>query len=62
MLRINELKLPLNHAEGDLVQAILASPMFMTRWRWNLTRSLAILRFQGGRKTPMPIQSARLVK
>ncbi|MGE4606295.1 MAG: DEAD/DEAH box helicase, partial [Myxococcota bacterium] len=37
-------------------QAVLDSPMFKARWRWNLSRSLAILRFRGGRKNPPPIQ------
>ena len=37
-------------------QAVLASPMFAARWRWNLNRSLAVLRFRGGRKNPLPIQ------
>ncbi|HEY3702834.1 MAG TPA: helicase-related protein, partial [Acidimicrobiales bacterium] len=39
-----------------LVQAVLASPMFTARWRWNLTRALAVLRFKGGRRNPLPIQ------
>ncbi len=43
-------------AEGVLRQAVLASPMFAARWRWNLNRSLAILRFRGGKKNPLPIQ------
>ena len=43
-------------AEATLTQAVLASPMFTSRWRWNLNRSLAILRFRGGRKNPLPIQ------
>ena len=38
-----------------LEQAILQAPLFVTRWRWNATRSLAILRFTGGRKVPAPI-------
>ena len=42
-----------------LTQALLAAPMFQTRWRWNATRSLAVLRWQGGRKVPMPIQRMR---
>ncbi|BGE87094.1 MULTISPECIES: DEAD/DEAH box helicase [Methylosinus] len=37
---------------GVLVQAMLAAPMFMTRWRWTAGISLAIPRYQGGRKTP----------
>jgi ATP-dependent Lhr-like helicase len=42
--------------EDVLVQAVLASPMFTARWRWNLTRALAVLRFRGGRRNPLPIQ------
>ena len=33
-------------------QAILDSPMFQARWRWNLNRSLLVLRFRGGRTQP----------
>ncbi len=43
-------------APTALEQAVLASPMFTSRWRWNLNRSLAVLRFRGGRKNPLPIQ------
>jgi ATP-dependent helicase Lhr and Lhr-like helicase len=43
-------------AEAVLRQAVLASPMFAARWRWNLNRSLAVLRFRGGKKNPLPIQ------
>jgi ATP-dependent helicase Lhr and Lhr-like helicase len=39
-----------------LTQASLASPMFTARWRWNLNRSLAVLRFRGGRHKPVPLQ------
>ncbi|HUI02623.1 MAG TPA: DEAD/DEAH box helicase, partial [Acidimicrobiales bacterium] len=42
--------------ESVLRQAVLASPMFAARWRWNLNRSLAVLRFRGGKKNPLPIQ------
>jgi ATP-dependent Lhr-like helicase len=35
-----------------LVQALLAAPLFAVRWRWNSTRSLAVLRFSGGRRVP----------
>ena len=37
-------------------QAVLASPMFAARWRWNLNRSLAVLRLRGGKKNPPAIQ------
>ena len=40
--------------EQVLRQAALASPMFAVRWRWNLNRALAVLRFKGGRKNPAP--------
>jgi ATP-dependent Lhr-like helicase len=43
----------------DLAQAALASPMFTNRWRWNATRALTLLRHQGGRKVPMPLQRMR---
>jgi ATP-dependent Lhr-like helicase len=39
-----------------LRQAALLSPMFAIRWRWNLNRALAVLRFRGGRRNPPPIQ------
>jgi ATP-dependent helicase Lhr and Lhr-like helicase len=42
-----------------LTQAVLASPVFVTRWRWTLTRSLALLRFSGGRRVPAQIQRMR---
>ena len=49
-----------SHTVRDLlVQALLATPMFQTRWRWNATRALAVLRHQGGRKVPMPLQRMR---
>lgn len=39
-----------------LIQAVLASPMFAVRWRWNLGRSLLVLRRRGGRRNPPPLQ------
>jgi ATP-dependent Lhr-like helicase len=43
-----------------LVQAVLTgSPIFQTRWRWDANRSLALLRFQGGKKVPPQIQRMR---
>jgi ATP-dependent Lhr-like helicase len=42
--------------EDVLRQAVLTSPMFAARWRWNLNRSLAVLRMRGGRKNPPAIQ------
>ncbi|HSA92768.1 MAG TPA: DEAD/DEAH box helicase [Terriglobales bacterium] len=42
-----------------LEQAALASPIFAARWRWDAMRSLALLRFSGGRKVPPQIQRMR---
>src|SRR5579863_5116212 len=42
-----------------LEQAALAAPVFGTRWRWDANRSLALLRFQGGKKVPPQIQRMR---
>ena len=42
--------------EEVLTKAALLAPMFAVRWRWNLNRSLTVLRFKGGRKNPPPIQ------
>jgi ATP-dependent helicase Lhr and Lhr-like helicase len=40
-----------------LEQAVLTgSPLFGTRWRWDATRALALLRFQHGKKVPPQIQ------
>ena len=39
-----------------LTQAIIVSPLFGVRWRWNLNRALTVLRFKGGRRNPPPIQ------
>ena len=46
-------------AEPVLVQALLAAPMFATRWRWNAMRALAILRQEGSRKIPHPLLRMR---
>jgi len=43
-------------AEQLLVQVMLDAPMFGTRWRWNATRALAVLRARGGKKVPTPLQ------
>ncbi len=39
-----------------LVQAVLPTPMFGSRWRWNLSRSLVSPRFRGSRHLPPAIQ------
>ncbi|MBX9701924.1 MAG: hypothetical protein K2X74_20985, partial [Acetobacteraceae bacterium] len=45
-----------NGLVDTLCQAVLPTPIFTARWRWNLSRALAILRFRGGKKNPPPIQ------
>ena len=41
----------------DMVtQALLATPMFPTHWRWNATTSLAVRRNNGGQKVPAQFQ------
>jgi ATP-dependent Lhr-like helicase len=42
--------------EGVVRQAVLTSPLFAARWRWNLNTSLAVLRMRGGKKNPPAIQ------
>ncbi|HWE11191.1 MAG TPA: DEAD/DEAH box helicase, partial [Solirubrobacteraceae bacterium] len=45
-----------NTVEAAVRQAVLRSPMFTARWRWNLNRSLAVLRRRGGRVNPFNVQ------
>jgi ATP-dependent helicase Lhr and Lhr-like helicase len=42
--------------EDTLEHAVLDAPMFQARWRWNLNRSLMVLRFRNGKRNPPPIQ------
>ena len=42
-----------------LTQAVLQAPMFMARWRWNVSRALAVLRFRNGRRVPLHLQRMR---
>jgi ATP-dependent Lhr-like helicase len=46
-------------ARHVLVQALLAAPMFETRWRWNVTRALLVERMQGGKRVPAPLVRMR---
>ncbi len=48
-----------SNVRESLEQAILVSPMFGSRWRWNATRALAVLRSNAGKKVPPPIQRMR---
>jgi ATP-dependent Lhr-like helicase len=45
--------------EHVLTQAMLDSPLFGARWKWNAQRALAVLRFAGGHKVPPPLQRMR---
>jgi len=51
----------LNPQNGQelLEQAVIVVPMFQVRWRWNVTRALAVLRFQGGKKVQPFLQKFR---
>jgi ATP-dependent helicase Lhr and Lhr-like helicase len=43
--------------QGVLEQAVLTgAPVFGTRFRWDATRALALLRFRGGKKIPPQVQ------
>jgi ATP-dependent Lhr-like helicase len=48
-----------NTVEEVLLQAVLQVPLFETRFRWNATRSLALLRFAQGKRVPPQLQRAR---
>jgi ATP-dependent Lhr-like helicase len=41
-----------NTVREVLIQAVLDSPLFGVRWRWNASRALALPRFRGGRRVP----------
>jgi len=41
---------------GVLVQALLDSPLFGVRWRWNASRALALPRWRGGKRVPPTLQ------
>jgi ATP-dependent Lhr-like helicase len=46
-------------AREVLTQAVLATPLFETRWRWNAQRSLLLERSRGGKKVPAPLLRMR---
>ncbi|MBU8896380.1 DEAD/DEAH box helicase [Corallococcus sp. M34] len=48
-----------DHVEEVLVQAILQSPLFGTRFRWVATRALTLSRMMGGKRVAPNIQRAR---
>ncbi|HEY6821719.1 MAG TPA: DEAD/DEAH box helicase [Burkholderiales bacterium] len=45
-----------NTLRETLVQALLASPIFETRWRWSTTLALAVPRNRGGLRVPNQLQ------
>jgi ATP-dependent Lhr-like helicase len=45
-----------NSVRELLKQALLAAPMWNIRWRWNVSRALAVLRRRGGKKIPAQLQ------
>ena len=45
-----------NTVREVLIQALLDAPVFQTRWRWNATCALAILRQRGGKRVPPYLQ------
>ena len=48
-----------SNVKEALTQAVLQSPMFMARWRWNVSRALAVLRFRNGKRVPLHLQRMR---
>ncbi|HTU00233.1 MAG TPA: hypothetical protein VMG58_00405, partial [Candidatus Sulfotelmatobacter sp.] len=46
-------------ARDVLIQAVLATPMFETRWRWNAQRALLLERAWSGKKVPAQILRMR---
>jgi len=46
-------------ARAVLTQALLAAPMFESRWRWNVQRSLMLERFQNGKRVPAALLRMR---
>ena len=48
-----------NTVDEVLTQAVFQAPLYGTRWRWNASRFLALLRHTGGKKVPAPLQRMR---
>lgn len=44
-----------NTVKEVVTQAVLQSPLFPTRWRWDAARALALVRFRNGKKVPPQI-------
>ena len=47
------------NARSLLEQAVLTSPTYQTRWRWNVTRALQVDRMRNGKKVPPNLQRFR---
>ncbi len=47
------------NAEESVRQSVFYVPLFPTRWRWNITRALALPRWRGGKRVPPFIQRMR---
>ncbi|MGQ0618115.1 MAG: DEAD/DEAH box helicase [Acidimicrobiia bacterium] len=47
---------PSRTVRDTLEHAVVVSPMFQARWRWNLNRALMVLRSRNGKRNPAPIQ------
>ncbi len=47
-----------HNAREILIQALLAAPMFGTRWRWVANTALAVPRNRSGKRVPAPFQRA----
>lgn len=47
------------NARHMLEQAVLDSPVFKVRWRWNATRALLVLRSRNGQRVPPALQRFR---
>jgi len=45
-----------NSVQHVLEQAVLPAPVFGSRWRWDASRSLALIRFRHGKRVPLHIQ------
>ncbi|MEM7165299.1 MAG: DEAD/DEAH box helicase [Planctomycetota bacterium] len=46
-------------ARGLLEQALLDTPLFETRWRWNVANALLVQRRRNGKRVPAPLQRFR---
>ncbi|MBM3991587.1 MAG: DEAD/DEAH box helicase [Planctomycetes bacterium] len=46
-------------ARDVLAQAVLASPLFEARWRWNVQRALLVARFHAGARVSAPLLRMR---